>query len=511
MLTLALRFPAGRYHATPWGRHVNEADVEWPPSPWRLLRALIATWHRKCEPDAYPETVLQSLIEQLASDLPVFHLPAATLSHTRHYMPVRSGRAEKKVMIFDGFVRLNPADDLVACWPMLNPGENESALLKVLLRDAGYLGRAESWLEAGVLDGWAGEPNCVPSELALDTDTGEIREPIRLLAPVDSRTYSEWRDETIEAIDWRSMTRKPKTELENTLPEKLIDALRLDTGDMQQVGWSQPPGGRFVTYQRPADCFAPRHRPQLRLVSTQRQRPTTARFLVAGKPRPLIQDAVRIGELMRTALMHKAKHHVPRELSGHNLPAGNRHGHAFYLPQDADGDGRIDHVLVHAFDGFAPEALVAFGELRKLFDNKGREWPVLLENYGAREQFVSDSYLRMNREWISVTPYLHPWHLKKRLSIEDQIQRECASRQNLPELVDIRPEPTVTVKGKPLRPIHFHRFRNKRSLVQPDTQGSFWRLTFEEPVAGPLALGFGCHFGLGLFRSLARERLTEIR
>lgn len=42
MPTLKLRFPGGRYHATPWGHHVNEGLIEWPPSPWRLLRALIA-------------------------------------------------------------------------------------------------------------------------------------------------------------------------------------------------------------------------------------------------------------------------------------------------------------------------------------------------------------------------------------------------------------------------------------------------------------------------------------
>jgi CRISPR-associated protein Csb2 len=43
MLALAFTFPAGRYHATPWGRHVNEADVAWPPEPWRILRTLVAT------------------------------------------------------------------------------------------------------------------------------------------------------------------------------------------------------------------------------------------------------------------------------------------------------------------------------------------------------------------------------------------------------------------------------------------------------------------------------------
>ncbi len=47
--------------------------------------------------------------------------------------------------------------------------------------------------------------------------------------------------------------------------------------------------------------------------------------------------------------------------------------------------------------------------------------------------------------------------------------------------------------------LHFHRFRTRRGLVQSDRHGSFWQLTFPEPIPGPLALGFGCHFGLGLF------------
>jgi CRISPR-associated protein Csb2 len=35
---------------------------------------------------------------------------------------------------------------------------------------------------------------------------------------------------------------------------------------------------------------------------------------------------------------------------------------------------------------------------------------------------------------------------------------------------------------------------------QPDRVGSFQRLIFPEPVSGLVALGFGCHYGLGLFR-----------
>ena len=46
------------------------------------------------------------------------------------------------------------------------------------------------------------------------------------------------------------------------------------------------------------------------------------------------------------------------------------------------------------------------------------------------------------------------------------------------------------------------KLRPQVAYSQPDTRGSFWRLSFPTPIDGPLALGFGCHYGLGLFRRL---------
>ena len=69
MTVLELSFPAGRYHATPWGRHVNEGAVEWPPSPWRIVRALIATWYLKAR--EIPEDTVCSLVGALSA-LPTF-------------------------------------------------------------------------------------------------------------------------------------------------------------------------------------------------------------------------------------------------------------------------------------------------------------------------------------------------------------------------------------------------------------------------------------------------------
>ncbi len=63
MIVLELTFPAGRYHATPWGRHVNEGAIEWPPSPWRIVRALMATWYLKAR--EIPEATVRSLLNAL--------------------------------------------------------------------------------------------------------------------------------------------------------------------------------------------------------------------------------------------------------------------------------------------------------------------------------------------------------------------------------------------------------------------------------------------------------------
>jgi CRISPR-associated protein Csb2 len=83
-VVIKLTFLGGRYHATPWGRHVNEGVPEWPPSPWRLLRALVAVWKRTCPhlEVASVKRVLEELVHP-----PLFHLPPHCVAHTRHYMP----------------------------------------------------------------------------------------------------------------------------------------------------------------------------------------------------------------------------------------------------------------------------------------------------------------------------------------------------------------------------------------------------------------------------------------
>ena len=84
-VAVRFRFPLGEYHATPWDRAVNSGDSEWPPSPWRILRALLSTWHTRC-PNLNAETV-DHVVGKLAANLPAYLLPDVQPSHTRHYLP----------------------------------------------------------------------------------------------------------------------------------------------------------------------------------------------------------------------------------------------------------------------------------------------------------------------------------------------------------------------------------------------------------------------------------------
>lgn len=193
----------------------------------------------------------------------------------------------------------------------------------------------------------------------------------------------------------------------------------------------------------------------------------------------------------------------------HDLGEHNRHAHAFWLP-DPNQHGEIEHVLVHAPGGWSPEAMRVLAALQQLNRSEGEPLRLMLEGFGKASLFDRFTFMTgESAEWRSVTPYLHPWHLKKpemrtpdatAAAILGQLRREWHGRgTGLPEIMDIRELPSVRHGGRALRPLHFHRFRRKRGLTQPDTLGRILELYFAQPIRGPLALGFACHFGLGLF------------
>ncbi|HEV3157863.1 MAG TPA: type I-U CRISPR-associated protein Csb2 [Candidatus Baltobacteraceae bacterium] len=523
MFALVFRFPAGRYHATPWGRHVNEGDIAWPPEPYRILRALIAIWHRKADRTRFPEAELDALIHSLSYEAPHFRLPEAVHAHTRHYMPGKL----KPVLVLDGFLRLRPEDELVAVWPETTLSTTAFTMAQHLTERITYFGRAESIAEVAVLQEYdINYINCRPNidnpdQVAID-----------VLTPLSTEIYAATRERLLRSNDEKPESKK-RLRFEACLPETLRKALQVETSDLQEVGWSRPPAAHSVLYHRQEIGPRPSMQSKRVLYRTTRKTelPTIARLVLAGKPRPRIEEAVKIGELFRCALLWKTGHasdqnaaKIPVELLGRNLmtgaPTTSNHDHAFFLPEDADKDGFIDHLLLYARAGLSPETRIALENLHRLWINehrktdapneddedtaKGRrEWRLALEGFGDISDFADDcALLRPSKSWMSITPYLRPWHAKTRsLEIETcrMIEKECRLR-NLPiEQATLGDDNGTAINLRNV--LAFHRFRSRRGLVQPDRSGTALRLTFSETIKGPIALGFGCHYGLGLFRA----------
>ncbi len=537
MFGFAFRFPAGRYHATPWGRSVNEADVAWPPEPWRILRALIACYWRKGDRDRWTEDHLNKLIYALTESLPVFRLPEDAIhAHTRHYVPIPKGKSETNTLIFDAFLCLPKNAEVEVWWPNVTLEKNILDLASDLASGLGYLGRSESWVECRILTEAQSKPNCVPADPGFPSDS------CRVLVPHSYQSYQKVRDRLIDReIDWirnqaakdlseRAFQRKVRksffsTKGIDTLPARLLDALAVDNADLQNRRWDRPPAAYEVIYFRDTNAsptVLPRPISGSRSSSPQSNMPTVARYLLTGRPRPRIEDAVRIGEVMRAAVMSKFGWQsdegtgrktplAPWKISGrvgrNQIVRDPTHPHAFWLPEDADEDGWIDHVVVFISSGMDAEIQRQLGRMTRIWfrreastsNSKINEWRVALEGFGHPKDFDGASrLLTSSRKWRSVTPFLASGYLKKH-GYRGEVIRLLKRRGIADNGVSIMEVPEVIVAGAPKRALNFRRFRAHGREPQLDSQGALLEIKFPQAIQGPLALGYGSHFGLGMF------------
>ncbi|MDF1663893.1 MAG: type I-U CRISPR-associated protein Csb2, partial [Planctomycetota bacterium] len=252
---IQLNFPAKRYHATPWGSHVNEGQIEWPPSPWRILRALISVGFTKLGWSQKPPAVARSLIAKLASVLPTYALPETTEAHTRHYVTA----GPKKPLIFDTWARIK-SGYLQVSWD-LELSDDERNLLGQFVSRLSYLGRAESWVNGELLSVGAKSlrPNAFPAQSG-EGAPGRSWEAVTLLAPIAAQDYLEWRTprienalEGLEPAKGKKISKaleKKRVAAVAPFPKSLWDCLTAETGWLDRYFWSRPPGSQDVLYWR---------------------------------------------------------------------------------------------------------------------------------------------------------------------------------------------------------------------------------------------------------------------
>lgn len=521
MIGLRLTFTAGRYHATGWDHHVNEGVAEWPPAPWRILRALVAASYRLApgEREGVPQ-----LIERLTG-LPVYRLPQASTSHLRHYMPTD----KKPVKVLDTFVAVGegaraPAEVLV-WWPGVELTGPERGLLGRLLEEIGYLGRAESWVEISIAEVDEGErPNAWPR--AVDEAPGG--DTVRLLTAQSPAELEAWRERWARAAAEGGDFAKQRA-AGPTLPGSVWEVLNVSTSDLQKRRWSQAPGSCWVDYRVDEP---PRVRPRARGPKPARAGPQGAVFLFESAVKPTIDQTLVIAERMRWTVMKCAQQRqegAPWQLTGKGTDgrplAG--HKHAYFLPlahEDGEGRERIDRVLVWARDGFNADtwadlrAVAASGRslrgeadghpLRLILAGHGdySELQALLDRAGAGPG--AGAWLSPSRTWVSATPFVAPRFSKVRGGkLTDPPEQQL--RWLIAEVLGCEVESIVphSVPGSgAFGWDRFVRVRKKDRGRRGARPGLGFRITFTQPQRGPIALGYGAHFGLGLFRPVATER-----
>ena len=182
-VTAAVTYISGRAHATPGDASHNEGRVELPPSPWRILRALLATWYERAR--EVPESTVRSLFDKLAAEPPSFVVPPFGLAHKRHYLPGSAHKAGVSIApakVLDGFAAINRSTPLYITWPC-ELTEYERAAFASLLDELPYLGRAESMVCARLVDHVPSTDGSSFRFVEAHSDSPSGQRPIRLLCP----------------------------------------------------------------------------------------------------------------------------------------------------------------------------------------------------------------------------------------------------------------------------------------------------------------------------------------
>ena len=324
--------------------------------------------------------------------------------------------------------------------------------------------------------------------------------------------------------------------------------LCMDTLELHDKKWSDPPGSRWVQYTRPRNCF------RVEPVRAGKQSGTPpfqiARFALDSTVLPLVTDTLPVAEAARRNLMgifgmlkktaggEKGRSEVFSGKDSRGNPLEG-HRHAYFLPTDEDGDGRLDHLTIVASMGFGRDELKAVDGLREI-KGRGREESghplhVLLLGLGNLGDYRPRP-LGPSKVWVSATPFIAPRFPKKNGTKRDapELLSSAANfvtttlREELARLQQCRPELRSTPldqiqietlqdqngvfriqarKGDPLglRPIQFTRYRQKRNDDGGNRRSGAFRIIFPGPVSGPIALGHSSHFGLGLFMPETRD------
>jgi CRISPR-associated protein Csb2 len=503
-LVIEQNYPLGRFHATRWNQNPFEDPFgEWPPSPWRFLRALAARSFQYERETGSPAEARDRLLDMFAQSPPSFYLPPASARGPalRQYQPTEVAwtdaskkkaacKAPKTTLIPDHY-RVLPGDDpVVWIWPGLDLDERCTRLLDALLDRTLYFGRAESFCRMRRVEQAGVEANCIlhrkdsggDSPVLVPTPGAALRIDILL----------EWTD------------------------GKLL------------AGCPIPPGTEWYFASLPPRPAAAPVRAPVRSAPTGL---CAMQFAVGGRVYPPPDRWIRVAERFRGRVIQRRAAQLSGDPHAHygSLSGAQKselvlltgkdgtgaavkgHPHAYFLV-GPDGEGNPTRLIVWRWgEPFTPaeiDAMLEASEAPVTWESGAPNWKLRLVPLPDRTPLPS-GFGGPSRVWSSITPFVPPAGRRRfrengRLRKGESVERVAAKLLEAggwptPARIVVDPDKAVWVRLHETRERRFEREQNRTPLVRP---GFHLLIEFDAPVTGPIIIGDSAHFGLGQFRAV---------
>ena len=253
--------------------------------------------------------------------------------------------------------------------------------------------------------------------------------------------------------------------------------------------------------------------------------PTVARFMVASPFSPKLTKALPLAERVHQALVQLSDGSSVFTGcdSSHKPLQGHRHAHIFCESNDCLGrgaQGEITHVTMYAPMGFGPLEENALHSVKGIYYGSEPSVQLSLQGIGQPKDFGGTDpskgqcpLLAKSRCWISRTPFIPTRHPKVtragaikfddaglQIGSPEHELRRLLRLDRFPELmaVELVRETRLGALEVPWADFVCIRSNGQGRRAAYD-RGYGFRIKFAKEVRGPVAVGYGSHFGIGGF------------
>lgn len=514
-LLIQQTFPLGRFHANPWRAFAfDDPYGEWPPSPWRLLRAILArSFQLSRELPADKEPDHEKLREMLVH--------AFCTSKISWQLPTQSWRGP-------GIQQYHPSEFKKIPAGANDPGEKTYNTTKV--KDNFWLTPESASPLCWILDGeysiWSDELlDHLDACLARMTYFGRAESITRI------ERIQEYNDITANCVLRASRTAIAVPVLCPTTDATLTQVACM-TNEDAVANVTTPPGAVWKYAERPAVTKSNRpRRPAKELPPI-----SVLQFAIGGRVFPPLKLWLRVTEKFRGTVLRKIaqKHTGIPNAKFYELPpdirveysllsgkdahgerlTGHRHVAFFLIP---DEEGKPSRLICYRKEPFTSEeqaSILAASETPLAWDYKSNDWQLRLVPLPKETPLLSaKNIFGESKIWETLVPYVPPLHVlrcngkaKPGADVESQIKSHL-NKLGLPSAELI----TLQAHNESVQWMKVHRPRRSRNAHTNDDKRAYRiRVTFCESIKGPLFLGHSSHFGLGLFAPVT-DQITAQR